>query len=396
MKSIKVFIILVGIFLSSCMSTTEVDEFPPTQTPPPTKTNFPTPFLPSSTTTAITITPTRTPNPSNTPTTNAQATFDIYHTQIALSNTPTPLPPPPTITPEPYIPAYITGTPVLPLKNHTWTSNNILVELGIKWGDGCCNYEPVPKFILYADGLLIRSHDFIGYETNYKQLSSNNVCKFLNTIEQLGFLNYDPYMYQSPFAGGGGSTYIWVDSWKSKYVNHPDLSSLVYRYGYDSLIGCEDCPAPIILPAINNTYLFLDNFPSGIEPYKPDRVIVYMQLSQSTSTDPNAKDWPFGSPDLNFIYEKVQESPPDKHYITIVIEGPDAQLWMNAIGGIDLFFQEDGLTASTTTRYLWLHEFPEEDIHIGPRIVGTSPKTPTKPISCNASDGVYDLPEIKK
>lgn len=396
MKSIKVFIILISIFLSSCISTTEVDEFPPTQTPPPTKTNFPTPFLPSSTTTAITITPTRTPNPSNTPTTNAQATFDIYHTQIALSNTPTPLPPPPTITPEPYIPAYMTSTPVPALKNHTWIPNNILVELGIRGGDGCCTFEFQPIFILYADGLLIRTNNFIENDTYHRQLGQKDTCKILNTIDQLGFFEYDPIIYRSPF-DGGGSTYIWVDAWKSKYIRHVDLSHFIYGRGYETLEGCDQClPAPVILPAINNTFLFLDNFSSGAELFKPDRVIVYMQLSQSTSTDPNAKDWPFGSPDLNFIYEKVQESPPDKHYITIVIEGPDAQLWMNAIGGIDLFFQEDGLTASTTTRYLWPHEFPEEDIHIGPRIVGTSPKTPTKPISCNASDGVYDLPEIKK
>jgi len=123
---------------------------------------------------------TRTPRPTRT---------------IVPSRTPTR-----TITPTPTLTASLTSTLLPQLIAHKWQPKSVLVKLESGGGDGCCVYSYPPAFVLYANGRLIVNRRFEENGEERTQLLTKvfprqELCSVLNTIDQTGYLYYDPSSY---------------------------------------------------------------------------------------------------------------------------------------------------------------------------------------------------------
>lgn len=83
--------------------------------------------------------------------------------------------------------------------------------------------------VLYADGLFIRSRWFVSnrYEMYGRQLAHQEICALLNTLDQVGFLDYDHSVYMDPM-DGAGSTIIYVNAWKLNLASGQFLRDWVY------------------------------------------------------------------------------------------------------------------------------------------------------------------------
>lgn len=219
---------LVVVFLIiSCVPAQSIEM--PTQPLTPSKTFFLT----------STPRPTRTKSPSHTPAPSLTLT--------------------PTVTPS------LTGTPQPSLTAHEWKPENLLFSMEWTNGDGCCEFPHPPRIILYADGnmFLTRSiivNDISRYQVLSRQLSRQELCQNMNTLDQIGFLDYDPstYVFNSePAVEGGGKTVIDVNAWKNVYGAFDSLGAYV---DLESWSGSGK-GIPVILPALRNAYLLFHNYP---------------------------------------------------------------------------------------------------------------------------------------
>jgi hypothetical protein len=133
-----------------------------------------------------------------------------------------------------------TSTPQPPLVEHEWQPEWVLLSFNFTSGDGGGDLRPplAPKFILYADGnLFVERFLEKGSQFLVKKLERKEICQTLNTLDQIGFLDYDPSSYEfiggGPYVMGAGGVSIEVNSWKSHNGNYYILS----RSLYDELTG---------------------------------------------------------------------------------------------------------------------------------------------------------------
>lgn len=78
-----------------------------------------------------------------------------------------------------------------PLRKHIWLANPILIQFGFVGGDGAAQWQAQfpHEFVLYADGTLIKTMTFRDTPVIYQsKLNRREVCQWLYTIEQTGFL----------------------------------------------------------------------------------------------------------------------------------------------------------------------------------------------------------------
>ncbi|MBW8011750.1 MAG: hypothetical protein FVQ83_11005 [Chloroflexi bacterium] len=362
--------------LAAC-GQTSIDQIPtvitqtprPTSTQPiPTRTSVPSPTLDysetrwSNTQTAIALTGT--------------ALQQITHIPIR-----TPLP---AVTKYPTMGSSPTSRPVLPLIEHEWVPEPVLVERGYNDGDGGISIDYPPYLRLYGDGMLVMSiyREEFGYRPMYKNLARGEVCRLLNSIDQTGFLNYDPRIYQSPF-DGGGENYIKVESWRSNYISHTELAGFINGMWYEffeELGRIED--SPVILPALKDTYRLLANYePDGMRSYYPQNMIVW--LLEAYTDDPG-EPWPLSSISLNELLEQRNS---DYEEIPIIIGDPNIGEWFNQIdNGI---YYQGNLRLDIYARPMWPYEILGES---GTLLPDPNAELPTDPISCYPSDGVLPIP----
>lgn len=188
----------------------------------------------------------------------------------------------PTLTLTPSLSPTITLTPTPPtpppLSMHEWLPEPLLLVFDDTGSNG--GYPPPPDILLYADGQLIVNYYGVGNKSGrwHTQLSRGEVCQVLNTIEQTGFLNFDPTSYNFVPLGGGPTTHIVVDAWRSTDYWFSHLVDLMGNPGFVDgyLQGCDFCPIPYVSPAITETYLFLSN-------YKPPRLKKYVSETWALS-----------------------------------------------------------------------------------------------------------------
>lgn len=150
----------------------------------------------------------------------------------------------------------LTPTPIPTLEAHEWLPEDPLVILANRGGDGG-SYYPYPQMFI-------------------KKLTRQEVCAFLNSIDQLGFFDHDPSTYQ------------------------------VDRFGR----WIEKFPPPTILPAIRNTFSFLSNYmPDDFRIYQPEvlGVWVYDEIKHIQSV----RTWPLEEPTLDYFLKNAQ---PDDTY----------------------------------------------------------------------------------
>jgi len=365
--------------------------------------------LPISPITKLTFTPIQTP------------TANLLSTRVAPLQTPTPIPPLATINSFATFEAMLTGesgsqnneslpsrivteiptaistslpinyrkgTPLPPLSKNDWIPEPVLISFKSTCGDGC-DLPPAPYLMLYADGTLIRSNDQYASRPEYTNLNKFQICKVLNTLDQLGLFEYDPTVYKNPEVHAP-SFIIKVNAWESNYVDHVALDSSIAG-GLQALYPwCEDCaPSPVVLPAIHNTYLFLSEFdPGGWKYYEANSFLAMIFISESPIAG-NYEPWPFSNPTLTSIFDAVGE----RNIAFVQFEVDNGSKWR---GDNSYEYYTDGeLYASVIYRPLFPHENNSSAQNIGSKIEQTNKDIPTEPLVCEKADGVYDLPPLK-
>ena len=209
----------------------------------------------------------------------------------------------------------LTSTPVPPLVAHQWSQSDPLITLDIYGGDGGCNFVGTlpARFTLMPDNSLymlegIGSTDFLDLKTT--ALSRGNTCKLLNSIDQAGFLDYDPRTYihdpsrWGAMIAGAGHTAISVQAWRSNAIDLYGVAAFIYFQDYHertegSCLPCTHLDGfPIILPALRNTYKLLSGYrPEGLRTYEPVRIGVW--IAPGVDSDKwDVVNWPLKSPSV--------------------------------------------------------------------------------------------------
>lgn len=162
-----------------------------------------------------------------------------------------------------------TPTPVAPLVDHTWTPQPILVYFDATGGDGCCPHPFPPALVIYADGTLYAMRWDQEWFLETAHLARRDICRLLNTIDQLGFFEFDEKSYSidmtKPPVDGSATWQISVNAWQSKSVSLYGLGSIIQILDQPPQVPCDNCPAlPTVLPAIRNTYHLLSSYAPGV------------------------------------------------------------------------------------------------------------------------------------
>jgi hypothetical protein len=288
----------------------------------------------------------------------------------------------PTFTPE------FVGPPIPPLTSHEWMPESILVKIeAVGTGDGCCIYSLPPFFILYADGTLIIRNDSDLIQKTV--LDRRSVCSVLNTIDQYGFLDYDPNTYGVSPIGYPSRTRILVNAWKTKDIILEDLFGFIY--GLFDLVeyGIEE-PEPVILPALRDTFTFLINYqPEGLVPFEPNEQIVWIYEPWWTFepdyevNEEEIPEWPLVSIEL---VDLSKASKCGDSYMPIILEGEQLIEWREKIKNGP--YKEDDLFAEIYSRPLFPGEISPGCGNAQPAIFPIDMPDPTLSMICNPEDGI--------
>jgi hypothetical protein len=298
----------------------------------------------------------------------------------------------------------IPGTPQPPLKEHEWTPEPILLRLDFTRGDGggiLASSDP-PRFILYSDGNLLLKYPLLAgtphgdWQLLHKQLTRGEMCRILNTLDQAGFLDYDPSSYEVDAKGARGA-YIEVNAWKSHKHEYPLLPEYIVQGltgEIDSnLIGVADSPA--IPPALSGAYYLLGDYPAeGTEVYQPEKLVVWVvSLDPQHFPDIQWREWSFSGLSLAWMFSRIELKDDD----FIVLEGAAAKSLYEYLDESfsPRFYAETGRSGEKGyyafyARPLLPYELPNDD-----RLVIPDPalaKTSDIRLKCLLSDGVIATP----
>ena len=147
--------------------------------------------------------------------------------KVIVTKTHTDIPPTPTsiITSQP--------TAVATLESHIWMAENLIAKYHNYGGDGCCQYPSPPEFVLFSDGqLFIRTQNGEFPQILTKQLTRQEICAFLNTVDQLGFFDYDATTYMIDRYGQS------IQNFSIEGSNRQNISINAWRSNSVSLYGC--------------------------------------------------------------------------------------------------------------------------------------------------------------
>jgi hypothetical protein len=279
-----VLFLLVGVLLSAgCVSATPTVAVTQTPSRLPTRT----PRLPI------------TPLPTKTPTITPSETF-------------TPLP-------------TFTAKPFPPLVSHDFKPNPILVtykNVSEGFCDSVCPAYPVP-FVLFGDGNLfifneaeINGH----YEDRFlhKKLDRSETCRILNTIDQVGFFDFNPSSYKIPEVYDASTWRIEIYAWRTKDVSLYALGDLLDIANSDPSLSDDIAPASAL-----RTFNLLYNYPSdGLETYIPNLLVIW--IWKSSIDDADVREWKTDDISLDKLFEKggsAQDALPHP----IFLDGSDAK-----------------------------------------------------------------------
>lgn len=350
-------LIILSSFLASCSNS--ISPSAPLPDPPTTNENTDVPL-------SKTATSTRRQN-------TAIRKMEVSRTPNSMPNTASP-----TIT--------RTSTPQPPLTAHTWEVDQVLVQISRTGGDGCCWYTYPPTLMLYGDGLLIRSKNIgqFGYEMMGRKLERSEVCALLNTLDQVGFLDYDHSKYMDPM-DGASSEWIAVNAWKKQLIYGQFLSSWVYKGGDWWQKECDDpscLPPPVILPALSNAYKLLDQYdPGGLEKITPNKLVLWI-LPDETEKTPSP--WPIKEISLATLSQQAAE----ENRFAVYVDDPEAvrALLDNVSTGN---YVEGDVQRMVYIRPFWPNERP-----LGFDIPMPEPSPVVPPgttMTCSPEDGILPL-----
>lgn len=316
------------------------------------------------------------------------------HTAIPLTKTTT-IAPTQTQTPTPSITFTPSITPAGILTSHEWVPENILIYYNHWGGDGCCANSEPPHIVLYSDGQLFvyKSGFAADGPLSYlltTQLSRKEMCALLNTIEQLGFFNYDygdtTYNIEGFSVEGGSEYIITVNSWHSNSISILGLWEFV-NHGYKN----EPVQTSPSFLAIKDTFELLFNYaPEGLRPYKPDYIELWIYDPYDSK---DIKPWP---PELPPLRELLEQAQPDEFYdykLMVLLEGETANQISQLFeylpkGGL---FSDGDITLTLVAIPLLPYPHPSHPFTSRVKLHYQATPTPSK-LNCEVSDGLLPLP----
>lgn len=235
----------------------------------------------------------------------------------------------------------------------------------------------------------------------HKKLNRLELCKHINTLDQIGYLDYSPSDYHfvgdKPFVIGASSTFITVNAWKSSFGDYYGLSDSLDEIAYYGQEGY-----PIISPALQTTYRFLDQYPSqGLEVYNPERILLWIvpaEYYQSVDLSKPVPTWQLKNLSLKTLIERAKVDVNDKNIRSIILDGQEARSVYNYLGDetVTRLFEQD--ESNGTKKYyavdirpLLPYELPGKYGGMSQMPAPGSPK-PNFKLSCHPSDGVLPIP----
>ena len=344
-----------------------------------------------------------------------------FHTPT-LSRTPHPVFTPylsktPTLAPTPFPTFTISPTSTLqpPLVEHTWQPETVLISFYETHGDGGADYPFTikPSFLLLADGRLFVSHYDLEtgeYSILTRQLNRREICQHLNTLDQIGYLDYDPATYQfvggSPSILGAPGNIITVNTWSMAQENsYYELSRYMDGGRYGPSIGLDPNDPngrPVVSPALRDTYYFLSRYPSaGLQKYDPTRLalLIYQTKKPSNDSSVTLSKWLLQNPTLAELFAEGGSSFSDNIHRALVLKGATAQSVYDALGrypSVSGYFYEenDGVEQyyHLSVDALMPYESPEGDDMYLAQIPAPGTENPNFTLTCYPSDGILPIP----
>jgi hypothetical protein len=215
------------------------------------------------------------------------------------------------------------------------------------------------------------------------RLSRKQVCSLLNTIDQLGFLDYDPEPYleqiDRTWLDGGGTTYIQVNAWGSNSVALRELGFIIHN-GEEYLTEVPDAPPlPPIPPSLRETYLLLSGmgFPKE-SPYAPASIVLWADEPSNwmLSDLAPATSWPIPILSLHKINAESQY-PSDGTLLSGEAAARAFSLFENLIPIYGKLFTEDGVSYVVFDRPVLPGEPPSQAV------------ATQRELECTPSDGMW-------
>ncbi len=266
----------------------------------------------------------------------------------------------------------------------TWTSSPVLINFGVYHERSAPIVGATPDLILYADGRLIVRGDAGLQETT---LSRQEICALLNTIEQTGFLSYDPAHYREEIRDLRfflvSRTEIVVNAWSTSRGSYPAL------WEFANVKEGEQ-----INPALRAVFRLLSAYrPAGLRPHVPERIAV--GLLKLDMRHASAHPWPAGSASLADLYRSAIANPRRTwdELRGAIVNRDQLQIALDALGSsLPIFSDASGEQYAVSARPL----LPYESIHsaLTPEPVIPSPDmiVGAMQMTCSSADGVLDIP----
>ncbi|MBI5352077.1 MAG: hypothetical protein HZB50_05520 [Chloroflexi bacterium] len=317
----------------------------------------------------------------------------------------------PTVIPSPISTPTLTSTLQPPLIQHEWWPERVMVSLKAVPGDG--GYLTAiypPQFILYADGSMFATR-FIEDGQNYrgqlffKKVGRKEICQNLNTLDQIGFLNYDPLSYQFPGGRpntmGGDGVAIRVNAWEALDGAYYALPIYLDNELTNKLSSFSKFPGdglPVILPALRTAYYFLSEYSMDeFELYTPDRLAVWIQpLDQDSisyvESEGGAKEWRLKTPSFANMFAKIDyDNYPYEHYLVLTDEeAVKVYRFLGGTFGEDIYYE---LKSNGEKKYFTLFARPVLPYELpGKQIPAPNSTKPNFKLICYPSDGVLPIP----
>jgi hypothetical protein len=277
------------------------------------------------------------------------------------------------------------STPASPL-TRTWEVGPVLLEFKTLFEDSApFGVSRTPDLILYSDGrLVVRTN--AGFRA--AQLSRQEICTLLNTIDQVGFYDFDmaPYheqMDELPL-GIASTTVIEVNAWKQRAVVAMALRDIVDDSTFQ-------VPSPL-----RSVYLLLSDYrPADLQPYQYDQLALTIHQPLPDSPYKTETRWPLSSPSLGELFERAEQANIKNREggFGLLLEGETAASVYQAIRQIPgRGFVEDGEMYIVAARPLWPYESLESAVSYEAEIPSPGVETRTIALTCYDADGVLEIP----
>jgi hypothetical protein len=295
------------------------------------------------------------------------------------------------------VPPTFTPPPVAPLITRTWEAAPVLVRLGSYGGDGGGEFkiyfETLPSFVLYSDGqLVIEKPVSEGVQLLQAKLDRSATCAVLNTIDQIGFFDYDPSAhknFEDLLGDGVPNTVIEVNAWRSQYVDHNAIGYYIDKEDdpviKKRLASCNQC----ILPSLRATYRFLRAYqPDGLTQYKPSQLLLVIE-EENTPID-DSLVWNLKNASLTHLYGESGKP------VKVMMYGADAAAIYEELGGMigwnPRHYVEDERGFLVFARPLLPYESQASFEVYPPRLPAPDVPAAAASLTCYPSDGVLKIP----